>query len=282
MVQKAIGTLLKERRTKLDWSLDKAEKQTSIKKIYISALETDNYSVFPGPFYVRAYLKQYAQRLELDVDAILDAFDKGIPVEVEGPFEDTGNYRFIRPDERELLPSEEEEQPQNWFQRYLPVILLSSFAIIILIAVTLIVLINYPKEASVAPENYSMSQSSISSSSSSSSSSTTASSSPATSISHSADGASIQVKSGKNPVVLTFRLNGGLSAATANVSGTVSQTASLTAAAPSATITLEENVTTTTLTLSDYRSLSIQINEQTLSLADVPNPPNTLTLEITY
>ncbi|GAB2024160.1 hypothetical protein OfM1_02300 [Lactovum odontotermitis] len=271
MVQKAIGTLLKERRTKLDWSLDKAEKQTSIKKIYISALETDNYSVFPGPFYVRAYLKQYAQRLELDVDAILDAFDKGIPVEVEGPFEDTGNYRFIRPDERELLPSEEDEQPQNWFQRYLPVILLSSFAIIILIAVTAIVLINFPKEAKVLPENYSMSQSSTSSSSS-----------PATGISHSADGASIQVKSGKNPLVLTFRLNGGLSAATVNVSGTVSQTASLTAAAPSATITLEENVTTTTLTLSDYRSLSILINEQPLSLADVPNPPNTLTLEITY
>jgi hypothetical protein len=67
-----------------------------------------------------------------------------------------------------------------------------------------------------------------------------------------------------------------------SVSGNVSQTANLTAAQPSATITLEKDVTATTLTLSDYRSVSIQIDGQPLNLSDVPNPPNTLTLEITY
>ncbi|MDR2975929.1 MAG: helix-turn-helix domain-containing protein [Streptococcaceae bacterium] len=282
MVQKAIGPLLKERRTKLDWSLDKAEKQTSIKKIYISALETGNIGIFPGPFYVRAYLKQYAQRLELDVDAILEAYDKGVPVEVEGPFEDTGNYRFIRPDEREILLGEEDtdEEPKNWFQRYMPVVLLSSFAIIILAAVALIVVLNYPRESAVSPDNYSTSQSSVSSSQSSSDSSS--SSSAATSLSHSTDGATILVKSGTKSVVLTFTLKTGIATATASVSGTVSQTANLTASQNTAAITLEENVAKTTLTLSDYKSLNIQINGQALDLSDVPNPPNTLTLEITY
>ncbi|MDR0300069.1 MAG: helix-turn-helix domain-containing protein [Streptococcaceae bacterium] len=277
MVKKSIGVLLKERRTKLDWGLDKAEKTTAIKKIYISALETENYAIFPGPFYVRAYLKQYAEKLELDVEAILEAYDHKEPVEVEGPFEDTGNYRFIRPDERIPLPSDEDdEEAKTWLQRYLPMVALSSIAIIILIAVGVMVFFNFPKSTSVSSNDYSLSSSSVSSSSSSSSASST-------SLSLSADGKSLQIVTNESSVDMGFTLNANVEAATASASGTVTQSVSLSSTSQkSAEFKLENKATTSILTVSDIKAMTITINGQTLDISKLDQPSNVITLQISY
>ncbi|HEY0221774.1 MAG TPA: helix-turn-helix domain-containing protein [Lactovum miscens] len=271
MVQKAIGALLKERRTKLDWSLDKAEKTTSIKKIYISALETENFAIFPGTFYVRAYLKQYAQKLDLDVEAILEAFENDSPVEVEGPFEDTGNYRFIRPDERIPLPSEEEdEENKTWVQRYLPMIVLATIAIIILLSVSLMVFLNLPKSSTVTPNDYSLP----------SSSSTVASK---TSLNLSADGKILQIFTNKDTVDLLFDLNSNVATATASASGNVTQSITLTSTGQkSAEFSLEKKTTTSTLTLSEIKSMTITINGQKLDISKVSVPSNVINLQIIY
>lgn len=296
MVEKAIGLLLKERRTTLDWSLDKAEKQTSIKKIYISALETENYSVFPGPFYVRAYLKQYSDRLELETEAVLDAYDNNTLVEVDGPFEDTGNYRFIRPDERIPLPSEQETEgdgesnfQDSKLKGYLPIVLLSSVAIIILLAVGLIVFFNYPGSEDISSDNYSLSTSSLVSSSSSSISSESKSSSSEatkeeTELELSQDGTKVLLQTRLESVDIVFSLNNDFEGATATLVApdTLAQTIELSTAGPSGSFKLENSVSTASLTVSNIAAVTITINGQKLDLSSVQSPSNTLGLEITY
>lgn len=271
MVQKAIGALLKERRTKLDWSLDKAEKTTSIKKIYISALETESFAIFPGPFYVRAYLKQYAQKLDLDVEAILEAFDNHTPVEVEGPFEDTGNYRFIRPDERLHLPNEEEdEENKTWVQRYLPMLVLATIAGLILISVGLMVILNLPKAQPVTSVDYSLSTSS-------------SSQARQTSLSLSSDGKSLQIFTNQEVVNLHFDLSNNASSATASASGNVTQSITLTSVGQkSAEFSLESRISTSTLTFTDIKAMVTTINGQLLDLSKVLTPSNVINLQVIY
>ena len=68
MAKKTVGQVLRDQRAKLDMTLNEAEDLTQIQKMYIVALEHDDYDALPGDFYVKAYLKQYAERLDLDYD----------------------------------------------------------------------------------------------------------------------------------------------------------------------------------------------------------------------
>ena len=47
---KTIGQVLKEKRTSLGLDLSEAEQLTQVQKLYIVALETDDYKALPGDF----------------------------------------------------------------------------------------------------------------------------------------------------------------------------------------------------------------------------------------
>ncbi|QCR31868.1 helix-turn-helix domain-containing protein [Lysinibacillus sp. SGAir0095] len=74
-----LGTRLKEARLSKGYSLDDLQEITKIQKRYLVAIEEGNYSIMPGTFYVRAFIKQYAEAVGLDADEILDEFKKEIP-----------------------------------------------------------------------------------------------------------------------------------------------------------------------------------------------------------
>ncbi|MFC7685345.1 helix-turn-helix domain-containing protein [Ureibacillus sp. GCM10028918] len=74
-----LGTRLKEARLSKGYSLDDLQEITKIQKRYLVAIEEGNYSIMPGTFYVRAFIKQYAESVGLDVDEILDEFKREIP-----------------------------------------------------------------------------------------------------------------------------------------------------------------------------------------------------------
>ena len=80
---KTIGEVLKDKRTELGLGLSEAEKLTNIPKLYIIALETGDYKALPGDFYIKAYLKQYAEKLDLDADQIMLAYEKDGSMSVE-------------------------------------------------------------------------------------------------------------------------------------------------------------------------------------------------------
>lgn len=74
-----LGTRLKEARLAKGYSLEDLQEITKIQKRYLSAIEEGNFSVMPGAFYVRAFIKQYAEAVGLDANEILETYKSEIP-----------------------------------------------------------------------------------------------------------------------------------------------------------------------------------------------------------
>jgi len=74
--KKTLAEILVERRKELEISLIKAERRTKIQKKYLDALESGDYSVFPGQVYGRNFLRAYATYLDLDIARLVSLFDK--------------------------------------------------------------------------------------------------------------------------------------------------------------------------------------------------------------
>ncbi|WML39121.1 DUF4115 domain-containing protein [Neobacillus sp. OS1-2] len=74
-----LGNRLKEARLAKGLSLDDVQSMTKIQKRYLVGIEDGNYSSMPGNFYVRAFIKQYAESLELNPDEIFETYKTEIP-----------------------------------------------------------------------------------------------------------------------------------------------------------------------------------------------------------
>jgi cytoskeletal protein RodZ len=74
-----LGKFLKETREQKNISLDELQELTKIQKRYLKGIEEGNYSIMPGHFYVRAFIKQYAEAVGLDPDTVFEQFKNEIP-----------------------------------------------------------------------------------------------------------------------------------------------------------------------------------------------------------
>ncbi len=70
------GELLRRARDYRGLSLRDVERATKISRIYLSALETENWSELPPPAYARGIVRNYAQHLGLDPDDVLARYDE--------------------------------------------------------------------------------------------------------------------------------------------------------------------------------------------------------------
>jgi cytoskeletal protein RodZ len=75
-----LGLMLKEAREAKNITLDELQSLTKIQKRYLKGIEEGNYSVMPGKFYVRAFIKQYCEAIGLDSEEIFEEYKKEIPV----------------------------------------------------------------------------------------------------------------------------------------------------------------------------------------------------------
>jgi cytoskeleton protein RodZ len=66
-----VGAILRDERERLGIGIDQIEAETHIRAKYLLALEEDRFDVLPGPAYVRAFLRGYAERLGLDPQALM-------------------------------------------------------------------------------------------------------------------------------------------------------------------------------------------------------------------
>ncbi|MBE1553396.1 helix-turn-helix domain-containing protein [Sporosarcina limicola] len=69
-----LGGRLKEARTAKGFTLEDLQSITKIQKRYLSGIENEDYSMMPGSFYVRAFIKQYAEAVGLDADEMLSLY----------------------------------------------------------------------------------------------------------------------------------------------------------------------------------------------------------------
>ncbi|SIQ70371.1 protein RodZ, contains Xre-like HTH and DUF4115 domains [Peribacillus simplex] len=74
-----LGNRLKEAREAKGLSLDDLQELTKIQKRYLIGIEEGNYSMMPGKFYVRAFIKQYCEAVRLDSDEIFEQYKSEIP-----------------------------------------------------------------------------------------------------------------------------------------------------------------------------------------------------------
>ncbi|GFN31826.1 helix-turn-helix domain-containing protein [Paenibacillus xylaniclasticus] len=74
-----LGELLKKAREQRGLSLDDIQEATKIRKRYLEAIESGDYKVLPGTFYVRAFVKTYAEEVGLDPDDVLRLYKHEIP-----------------------------------------------------------------------------------------------------------------------------------------------------------------------------------------------------------
>ncbi|MGM7720440.1 helix-turn-helix domain-containing protein [Metabacillus sp. Hm71] len=74
-----LGNRLKQAREEKNISLDDLQAMTKIQKRYLLGIEEGNYSMIPGKFYVRAFIKQYAEAVNLDPEMIFEEYKNEIP-----------------------------------------------------------------------------------------------------------------------------------------------------------------------------------------------------------
>lgn len=78
-----LGDRLKEERKAKGLDLDDLQRITKIQKRYLIGIEEGNYEMIPGKFYVRAFIKQYAEAVGLQPEALFEEYKKEIPVAYE-------------------------------------------------------------------------------------------------------------------------------------------------------------------------------------------------------
>ena len=89
-----VGYTLRQERERQNLSIEDIEQGTSIRALYIEAIENGEYDKLPGTVYTKGFIKNYAKFLELDADAMVKEFMSDIdelagtppaPVEEETP-----------------------------------------------------------------------------------------------------------------------------------------------------------------------------------------------------
>lgn len=74
-----LGNRLREAREAKGMTLDDLQQVTKIQKRYLQGIEEGNYDVMPGRFYVRAFIKQYAESVGLDSEELFEEYKSDLP-----------------------------------------------------------------------------------------------------------------------------------------------------------------------------------------------------------
>ena len=71
-----IGDLLRRERERQNLSIKDIEKATSIRALYIDAIEKGEYKTLPGEVYAKGFVRNYANYLRLNANEIVNAFNE--------------------------------------------------------------------------------------------------------------------------------------------------------------------------------------------------------------
>ncbi|KZO01730.1 helix-turn-helix domain-containing protein [Pseudobacillus badius] len=116
-----LGNRLKEAREAKGLSLADVQEMTKIQKRYLQGIEEGNYDMMPGKFYVRAFIKQYAEAVGLDAEQLFEEYKSEIP----SSYEDEIPQRATKVENvRTTVPAEPSK-----FLEYLPKMLVTAFVI---------------------------------------------------------------------------------------------------------------------------------------------------------
>ncbi|GLI07153.1 XRE family transcriptional regulator [Paenibacillus tyrfis] len=113
-----LGQLLRKARVEKKISLEDLQETTKIRKRYLEAIEDGNYKVLPGNFYVRAFIKSYAEAVGLDPNEVLNMYQNVIP----------------QPEPEQIEPIRTKRTTRNteWLGKWASNVMVISFVVLIL------------------------------------------------------------------------------------------------------------------------------------------------------
>ena len=121
-----LGDRLREARKEKGYTLDDLQEITKIQKRYLAGIENEEYSSMPGSFYVRAFIKQYAEAVGLDADEMLSLYK-----------ESSGKVDSEEEDRQLTAPtlSRRSSRSTGQLSQVMPKIIVALFIIVIIVAV---------------------------------------------------------------------------------------------------------------------------------------------------
>ena len=140
-----LGARLKEARLAKGYSLEDLQEITKIQKRYLIGIEEGNYSIMPGSFYVRAFIKQYAEAVGLDAEQILTDYRSDIPMVQK---EEVAQSFTKSPSRRKMKASSNGKMMEA-----MPKLIVALFAIVILIVITTLYMQKAKNVPDVVEEN---------------------------------------------------------------------------------------------------------------------------------
>ncbi|MHC5246937.1 helix-turn-helix domain-containing protein [Enterococcus sp. LJL90] len=167
MQQRTVGTRLHNARQQQGLTIEELQQRTKIQRRYLIALEDDDFDAIPGTFYVRAFIRQYADAVGEDGDELVDIFDGKKAIEEPLP----PAPEKAEPEE-ELSRSRHQEEVPRDFWSYLPMITLGVVAFAIIFVVGYMMMENFQRDRLITTPSSSVVVDRSSSSTTESSSST--------------------------------------------------------------------------------------------------------------
>jgi cytoskeletal protein RodZ len=304
MAYKSIGQVLKERRIEAGLNLETTEKLTNIQRTFIVALEHNDYDTLPGEFYAKAYLKQYATRLGMDPQPLLDAYDNNELIEVpdkhtgdtielkRSELEDTSEFTGLADDVNEHLSRK--DGIGSSVKHYLPFVTLLSIALLILGTVAYVVIKNYDKLENKSTLVSKSKARASEASASSEEQSVESSESSASSVSSSVDplqvtstlengNLTVAVTGAENPLKLTLSVDPGLQAWVSVSNSDLAGGTTLSDAANNQVATLTAGATESVVRLGVVDGVTIQIGNKAIDLSQLQGQTVTnITVKVEY
>lgn len=130
-----IGKKLRDARQAKGYTLDDLQQLTKIQKRYLIAIEDEKFDELPGDFYVRAFIKQYADTVGLDGNELLKEFNEQLPKAKTEEYSDHISQAVeTRANRRKTV-----SQGVSKVRQYMPTIIIACVIVLAAIWVTAIV-----------------------------------------------------------------------------------------------------------------------------------------------
>lgn len=151
--QVQIGKKLREARQAKGYTLDDLQQITKIQKRYLIAIEDEKFDELPGDFYVRAFIKQYADTVGLDGKELLREYDDDLPEAKTAEYSDHISQAVeTRASQRKTVSNSVSKARQ-----YLPTVIIACVIVVVLAAIWITAIARSHRDSSTRIDNSSVS-----------------------------------------------------------------------------------------------------------------------------
>lgn len=148
-----IGKKLRDARQAKGYTLDDLQQLTKIQKRYLIAIEDEKLDELPGDFYVRAFIKQYADTVGLDGNELLKEFNEQLPKAKTEEYSDHISQAVeTRANRRKTV-----SQGVSKVRQYMPTIIIACVIVIVLAAIWVTAIVRGHQDSSTKIDNSSVS-----------------------------------------------------------------------------------------------------------------------------